>query len=303
MNQSSTSPANPEPRSRHEHKAFDPKPEPSTHEPLTSLATQSLRATNQSLTLLANPELKSRHKPRAFDPPIFDPDPLTSPETHEPIFLSLYEDIEPLEIYLHLPRLVEDKVVANILSEGTKLREYSEGVENNLRKVELDLIQDFIKESDNLVSLRDQIRECDRILLQMETLLGGFQLAESKLAKFVEDIIVPPRMVGIVIDGEVNDEYMRTLEILSKKLKFVEVDPMVKASKALKDVQPELEKVRQKAISKSFEVIAKAKDFLKAKVQVNTFQLNITYAFSPTSVDLIESESLEDNNDILCFVS
>uniref|UniRef100_A0A7N2LR12 Major facilitator superfamily (MFS) profile domain-containing protein n=2 Tax=Quercus lobata TaxID=97700 RepID=A0A7N2LR12_QUELO len=40
----------------------------------------------------------------------------------------------------------------------------------------------------------------------------------------------------------INDEYMRTLEILSKKLKFVEVDPMVKASKALKDVQPELEK-------------------------------------------------------------
>ena len=52
---------------------------------------------------------------------------------------------------------------------------------------------------------------------------------------------------------QVNDEYMRTLEILSKKLKFVEVDPMVKASKALKDVQPELEKVRQKAVSKVFD--------------------------------------------------
>ena len=49
---------------------------------------------------------------------------------------------------------------------------------------------------------------------------------------------------------QVNDEYMRTFEILSKKLKFVEVDPMVKASKALKDVQPELEKFRQKAVSK-----------------------------------------------------
>jgi len=49
---------------------------------------------------------------------------------------------------------------------------------------------------------------------------------------------------------QVNEEYMRTLEILSKKLKFVEVDTMVKASKALKDVQPELEKLRQKAVSK-----------------------------------------------------
>lgn len=43
---------------------------------------------------------------------------------------------------------------------------------------------------------------------------------------------------------------MRTLEILSKKLKFVEADPAVKSSKALKDVEPELEKLRQKAISK-----------------------------------------------------
>lgn len=49
---------------------------------------------------------------------------------------------------------------------------------------------------------------------------------------------------------QVNEEYLRTLEILSKKLKFVEVDTMVKASKALKDVQPELEKLRQKAVSK-----------------------------------------------------
>lgn len=43
---------------------------------------------------------------------------------------------------------------------------------------------------------------------------------------------------------------MRTLEILSKKLKSVEVDPMIKTSIALKDVQPELERLRQKAVSK-----------------------------------------------------
>ncbi|KAL5973974.1 Vacuolar protein sorting-associated protein 52 [Asimina triloba] len=200
-----------------------------------------------------------------------------------------------------------DEVVANILAKGTKLREHTKGVENNVRQVELDSIQDYIKESDNLVSLHDQIRDCDGILSQMETLLSGFQeyefsfqnhhsaresvaekdlkpeedkagaeigsisseikslqeksmdmglklknrkVAESKLAKFVEDIIVPPRMVDIIVDGEVNDEYLKTLEQLSKKLKFVEADPMVKTSKALKDVQPELERLRQKAVSK-----------------------------------------------------
>ncbi|KAF3438686.1 hypothetical protein FNV43_RR21450 [Rhamnella rubrinervis] len=46
-------------------------------------------------------------------------------------------------------------------------------------------------------------------------------VAESKLSNFIADIIVPPRMVYIINDGEVNDEYMRILEILTKKLKFI----------------------------------------------------------------------------------
>ncbi|KAK0600536.1 hypothetical protein LWI29_015968 [Acer saccharum] len=195
-------------------------------------------------------------------------------------------------------------VVANILSKGTKLREYTKGVENNIRQVELDSIQDYIKESDNLVSLHDQIRDCDTILSQMETLLSGFQdeigsissdikilqeksmdmglklknrkVADSKLAKFVEDIIVPPRMVDIVVDGEVNDEYMRTLEMLSKKLKFVEVDPMVKTSKALKDVQPELEKLRQKAVSKVFDfIVQKLYALRKPKTNIQILQQSV----------------------------
>ncbi|XP_031122235.1 vacuolar protein sorting-associated protein 52 A-like isoform X3 [Ipomoea triloba] len=185
-----------------------------------------------------------------------------------------------------------------------KLREYTKGVENNLRQVELDSIQDYIKESDNLVSLHDQIRDCDMILSQMEALLSGFQteigsissdikilqeksmdmglklknrkVAESKLSKFVEDIIVPPRMIDIVVDGEVNEEYMRTLEILSKKLKFVEVDPMVKTSKALKDVQPELEKLRQKAVSKVFDfMVQKLYSLRKPKTNVQILQQNV----------------------------
>ncbi|TQD96012.1 hypothetical protein C1H46_018354 [Malus baccata] len=169
-----------------------------------------------------------------------------------------------------------DDVVANILSKGTKFREHTKGVENNIRQVELDSIQDYIKESDNLVSLHDQIRDCDSILSQMETLLSGFQVAESKLAKFVEDIIVPPRMVDIIVEGEVNDEYMRTLEILSKKLKFVEVDLMVKTSKALKDVQPELEKLRQKAVSKVFDfVVQKLYALRKPKTNIQILQQNV----------------------------
>ncbi|XP_073290161.1 vacuolar protein sorting-associated protein 52 A-like isoform X2 [Primulina huaijiensis] len=197
-----------------------------------------------------------------------------------------------------------DDVVAMILSKGTKLRVYTRDVENNLRQTELDSIEDYIKESDNLISLHDQIHDCDTILSQMEILLSGFQdeigsissdikilqersmdmglklknrkAAESKLATFVEDIIVPPRMIDIIVDGEVNEEYMRTLEILSKKLKFVEIDTVVKTSKALSDVQPELEKLRQKAVSKVFDfIVQKLNALRKPKTNVQILQQGV----------------------------
>ncbi|XP_076919654.1 vacuolar protein sorting-associated protein 52 A-like isoform X1 [Bidens hawaiensis] len=219
-----------------------------------------------------------------------------------------------------------DEAVANILSKGVKLREYTKGVENNLRQVELDSIQEYITESDNLVSLHDQIRDCDIILSQMETLLGGFQVeigsissdikilqeksldmglklknrkvAESKLAKFVEEIIVPPRMIDIIVDGEVNDEYLRTLEILSKKLKFVEVDPMVKTSNALKDVQPELERLRQKAISKVFEfMIQKLYALRKPKTNIQILQQSILLKYK-YAISFLKEHGKEIYNEV-----
>lgn len=214
------------------------------------------------------------------------------------------EDISLEGLEQELQECKDDEVVANILSKGTKLRDYTKGVESNLRQVELDSIEDYIKESDNLVSLHDQIRDCDIILSQMESLLSGFQteigsissdikvlqeksmdmglklknrkVAESKLAKFVEDIIVPPRMVDIIIDGEVNEDYLKTLEVLSNKLKFVEVDPMVKTSRALKDVQPELERLRQKAVSKVFEyMVQKLYALRKPKTNIQILQQSV----------------------------
>ncbi|XP_021837606.1 vacuolar protein sorting-associated protein 52 A isoform X1 [Spinacia oleracea] len=214
------------------------------------------------------------------------------------------DDVSLEGLQQELEECVNDDVVANILSKGIKLRDYTKTVEKNLREGELDSIQDYIKESDNLVSLHDQIRDCDTILSQMESLLSGFQaeigsissdikvlqeksmdmglklknrkLAESKLAKFVEDIIVPPRMVDIIVDGEVNEEYMRTLEILSKKLKFVTADSTVKTSMALKDVQPELERLRQKAVSKVFDfMVQKLYALRKPKTNIQILQQSV----------------------------
>ncbi|GAB4861175.1 Vacuolar protein sorting-associated protein 52 [Ancistrocladus abbreviatus] len=213
----------------------------------------------------------------------------------------------------------EDDVVANILSNGTKLRDYTKGVEINLRQVELDSIQDYIKESDNLVSLHDQIHDCDGVLSQMEALLSGFQteigsissdiralqeksvdmdlklknrkVAESKLAKFVEDIIVPPWMIDVIVDGEVNDDYMRTLLLLSRKLKFVDGDHLIKTSEVLKDVQPELDRLRQKAALKVFRFfVQKLYVLRKPKTNIQILQQSVLLKYKSVASDVTKQK-------------
>ncbi|KAG0589994.1 hypothetical protein M758_1G061400 [Ceratodon purpureus] len=212
-------------------------------------------------------------------------------------------DLEGLEE--ELERLKGQQMVGSILGQGIQLREYAIEVEENLRQVELESIQDYMKESDNLVSLHAQIRECDTILTQMESLLGGFQadlgsisseiknlqeqsmtmgiklknrkVAEAKLAKFIEEVVVPPSMIDTIVDGEVNEEYVNVLQSLSKKLVYVsENKESTKDSLAMQDVIPELERLRVKAVYKAREFLMQKLYALKRpKTNIQILQQNV----------------------------
>uniref|UniRef100_A0A0A9E1B8 Vps52 coiled-coil domain-containing protein n=1 Tax=Arundo donax TaxID=35708 RepID=A0A0A9E1B8_ARUDO len=121
-------------------------------------------------------------------------------------------------------------VLISILTSGEKQRDRATMVEGNLGHVEKALIQDYVEDSDNLVLLHDQIHDCDVILSQIGSLLSGFQvhigsisseirslqeksldislklknrkLVETKLAGFVEEIVAPPGLVNILVNGE-----------------------------------------------------------------------------------------------------
>ena len=108
------------------------------------------------------------------------------------------------------------QVVRDILrSEGAELRERANAVEGKLHQarahprrapdaptstraltcahqVELDSIQDYVAESDNLVALQHQIRGCDSILGKMESLLGGFQSDLGKISSEARTSSQPP---------------------------------------------------------------------------------------------------------------
>ncbi|KAL5231290.1 hypothetical protein ABZP36_030066, partial [Zizania latifolia] len=193
----------------------------------------------------------------------------------------------------HMLLGVAFQVLISILANGEKQRDMATLVEGNLGSVEQDLIQDYVEDSDNLVLLHDQINDCDIILSQIGSLLTGFQLVETKLAKFVEEIVAPPGLVSVIIDGEVNDGYVKSLEILSKKLRFAQVDPMINASKSLKDIKPELERLRQKALSKVSNYITEILFAMrKPGTNIQILQQNLVQKYRTATASLWDSGSM-----------
>lgn len=74
---------------------------------------------------------------------------------------------------------LEDKEVKEILKTGTDLRQYSQQIEKEFNDVENQSIADYIKESQNIASLHNQIGDCDTILERMESMLLNFQVIKN----------------------------------------------------------------------------------------------------------------------------
>ena len=68
-----------------------------------------------------------------------------------------------------------DSTVQDALAKGTDLRAYSLEVEEALRSVERESIEEYIGESESLAGLHGDIRACDSVLDSMELMLRGFQ--------------------------------------------------------------------------------------------------------------------------------
>ena len=76
--------------------------------------------------------------------------------------------------------------------QGTDVREHVREVDTRLRQVELESIEDYIAESDNLVALHQHIQTCDGILQTMESLLGGFQADLGSISTEVRCMLYHP---------------------------------------------------------------------------------------------------------------
>lgn len=177
-----------------------------------------------------------------------------------------------------LPQNLGDDVVQEVLKTGTDLRQYSRQIEKELKEVENKSIQDYIKESQNIASLHNQIAACDNILEKMESMLMNFQsdlgsisseilylqrksvamsqqlsnrqVIRGPLSQFIEDMTVSEALIAGIMDCPVTEkEFLIQLQTLNHKINFVK-EQSFKDAKSCLDVTDILEKLKMKAMAK-----------------------------------------------------
>ncbi|CAG8500174.1 4506_t:CDS:10, partial [Ambispora leptoticha] len=181
----------------------------------------------------------------------------------------------------------ENEFVREILAKGMDLREHAQNIETELYAAERDHESEYVNQTRNFVNLHDEIQSCDKILEKMENMLSVFQkdlgnisseiqslqeksltmsiklknrtAVEEQLSAVLDGIVIPPPMIKKITEGEVDETWLAYLNELNRKMIYVTKN-QDKEFVAFKDVGPELEKLRLKAVEK-------IRDFLLKKIK------------------------------------
>ncbi|XP_026096985.1 vacuolar protein sorting-associated protein 52 homolog isoform X1 [Carassius auratus] len=187
------------------------------------------------------------------------------------------------EVDIHIQANLEDDLVKEALKTGVDLRQYSKQVETELQRIEQASIKDYIKESQNIASLHNQISACDSILERMEGMLSSFQsdlssisseiqtlqqqsvsmnlrlknrqAVRSHLSQLVDELVVPSTMISVILDSPVTEqEFLEQLHELNSKINYAK-ELSFRETLACSDVQDIVDRLKIKAVSKIREFI------------------------------------------------
>ncbi|NWZ60342.1 VPS52 protein, partial [Haliaeetus albicilla] len=184
---------------------------------------------------------------------------------------------------VHIQANLEDALVQEALKTGVDLQQYSKQVELELQEVERASIHDYIKESENIASLHNQITACDAILERMEQMLSAFQCdlssisseirtlqeqsvamnlrlknrraVREQLGQLLDELVVPAAMISTILEAPVTEpEFLEQLQELNGKINSVK-EQAFRETVACADVQHVLEKLKIKAVTKIREFV------------------------------------------------
>ncbi|KAI9295040.1 Vps52-domain-containing protein [Neoconidiobolus thromboides FSU 785] len=174
----------------------------------------------------------------------------------------------------------EDKWINEILEKDVDIWEYAIESQKKLNIAENQLVSDFIKFMPNILELNENVEKCDKILYTISNSLEQFKsnLSElngaisslqnqskviqvklknrmqvhTRLNKSINYLSIDPRTINIIVNEEINEDYVSHVLKIDLKMEFIQQKSGNKNShvKAIKEVSPELDKLRYKASAK-----------------------------------------------------
>ncbi|KAF9968824.1 Vacuolar protein sorting-associated protein 52 [Actinomortierella ambigua] len=231
----------------------------------------------------------------------------------------LQDDLAFEQVGDRISEFQEDEFVQQALAKGMDLREYAHHIESELDIVGQDHEDDYIHQSQAFVDLHGHIQACDEILETMENLLSIFQTdlgnisneiqtlqtksikmsiqlknrmaVENHLNELLEGILISPHMIRKISDGDVDDSWLQALLELNAKMRFAK-QQRGRHIRALKEVGPEMERLRIKAVEKIREfLLAKIKSFRIPNTNVQIMQHSVLLKYKELNQFVMERHS------------
>mmetsp|Transcript_11713 Transcript_11713/g.17391 ORF Transcript_11713/g.17391 Transcript_11713/m.17391 type:complete len:720 (+) Transcript_11713:36-2195(+) len=213
------------------------------------------------------------------------------------------DDIEEdsLESIKALKEFLKNPKVAKKLQNGMSVREYSKEIKEELDMVVNESVIDYRKQADQLADLHKEIKFCDTTLNTMDDMLQQFQQSlgtissdikslqdkshtmniklknrketEYQLAKYIHNVVISPKLMQTIFDGEIDENYMDMVKTLDKKCTYTMTNTN-DTHKATGQMKPKLYALSQKACSR-IRVFLLEKMTLLTKPKTNTHLLKV----------------------------
>ncbi|KAJ3273286.1 hypothetical protein HDV01_004644 [Terramyces sp. JEL0728] len=200
-------------------------------------------------------------------------------------------DISFEEVDDRISSFQQDPFVKQALQNNIPLRTYSIQIQAELATHQESLAHQHLKQVHETLELNNILDEMDKVLGDIDGLLGGYKRDLQKMNHEIENIqkdskelgiklenrknavkysnelldgiVVGPDIIRKICEGEINEFFIHHLHELNVKMAYV-VANEDKQVKALKNVGPELERLRIKAADKIREFLLKKIESLKA---------------------------------------
>jgi hypothetical protein len=275
---------------------------------------------------MSTPELQ-RIDSNNFDPNTFDINLSTIDEL---------DDIDDEEISELIQQFQSDPLIEKIFHDPQidTLRENSDRLEGELKGLEEMSLREYVRRAESFINLHHDVQQCSDTLENMLTMLNGFNddlssltlnleklMSDSKgyevaiknrkkieidASEFVGSLVIDEEFIKAVCEKEITEEYMEYIRAIFVKNSIIdEYRRDYPETRAFIELQPVLEKLRVKAVSRvrAF-LMAKILALKKPNTNIQMMQQNVLLKYGQlfrflNNYKLIANEILTKYADIV----